>query len=114
MKNNTIVIFSVILIFVFMYVFRHKLSGYDTEIWTKYKLTPVESPELDVLMNTLKSQKKTYDEAKELGEKMRIRVDFEKTRYEIREWYIKKGEELGLDKDAANDFSMDMVMKNSI
>jgi inorganic triphosphatase YgiF len=90
------------------------MSMYDDEIWSKYKLKPVKSTELDALMKTLQEQKKAYESAKGVGEKMKLRIDFEKTRMDIREWYTAKGQELGLDKDAANNFALDIIMKNSI
>lgn len=113
MKQNTIWIIVSILI-VILFLFRSKISWYDDEIWTKYGLKSVESPEMNTLMKTLQEQKKAYNDAKAIGEKMRLRIDFEKTRLNIREWYTAKGIELGLDNDKANKFSMDIIMKNSI
>jgi hypothetical protein len=113
MKHSHLwIILSVLIIL--MFLFRSKISRYDSEIWEQFGLQPVESPDMDALMTTLQEQKKAYDEAKGIGEKMKLRVDFEQTRMDIREWYTAKGIELGLDNDTADEFSMAMIMKNSI
>jgi hypothetical protein len=113
MKHSHLWIIVSVLVVV-LFLFRSKISRYDSEIWEQFGLKPVESPDMDALMKTLQEQKKTYDAAKGIGEKMKLRVDFEQTRMAIREWYTAKGIELGLDKDKADEFSMAMIMKNSI
>ena len=113
MKHSHLWIIVGILI-VILFLFRSKTSMYDSEIWEQFGLKVVESPEMDTLMTTLQAQKKAYNEAKAIGEKMKLRVEFEQTRMKIREWYTAKGIELGLDNDKANEFSMAMIMKNSI
>jgi hypothetical protein len=113
MKNVPIIV-VVLVIVALLYVFRSKISRYDTEIWTKYKLKPIESKDLDDLMKTLKDYKKAYDDAKELKDKIQIRVEFEDIRSKIRDWYEKTGKDLGLDSSQASDFAIDMILKNTI
>jgi hypothetical protein len=113
MKHTHLWIIVSVLIIVILFL-KPKTSRYDSEIWEQFGLKVVESPDMDKLMKTLQEQKKAYDAAKGIGDKMRLRVDFEQTRMAIREWYTAKGIELGLDKDKADEFSMAMIMKNSI
>ena len=113
MKHSHLWIVVSVLVIILL-LFRSRISKYDSEIWEQFGLKSVESPEMDALMKTLQEQKNAYDAAKGIGDKMKLRVDFEQTRMAIREWYTAKGIELGLDKDKADEFSMAMIMKNSI
>jgi hypothetical protein len=113
MDTKLIVIVSVLILLI-LFVFGSRISKYDTEIWTKYGLKPVESADLDALMTQLSEEKASYAAATTIEDKITFRIVFEATRVKVQDWYVAKGKELGLNDGDAREFGRDMVLKNSI
>ena len=69
------------------------------------QFTPPSNPEIDALIAHLKETRTAYKEAKDLGEKIDLKLDIENTRETINDLYVTEGGE---------DYAKEMIKKNSI
>jgi hypothetical protein len=106
-----IIVIVAITIVVLMYSFRSK---YDDEVWTKYGLKPVESPELNIMMENLNTNRELYKGEVTIQERIGLRLKIEELRSQVNDWYKSKGKELGLDDEKSAAFAKDIVKKYAI
>jgi hypothetical protein len=106
-----IIVAIVIVIIVLMYSARSK---YDTEVWAKYGLKPIESEDLDIMMADLNMHKDLYKGDITIQERIGLRMQMEELRSQVSDWYNATGKELGLDDEKSAAFAKDMVKKYSI
>jgi hypothetical protein len=105
-----LVVGFVILVMFIMTVYLNRRE----DVWKKYKLTPVKSEELDDWMEAYRIYLETYESVEDVPNKVALRISLEDTRKSILDWYTSKGEELGLDPLAAENFGRDMIRQEKI
>jgi hypothetical protein len=106
-------LFIVFVIFALFVTYMYVAKKPD-DVWTKYGIQPFVLEDMDDWMKAISIYREAYESAEDVTKKVVVRMGLEDTRKTMLELYRKKGEELGLDSDAAIQFSRDVIRYNKI